>query len=185
MLFCCLFQITQRYLKGGYKSYHRFDEYGNKKIFMKKYSWLIIFCIITFIACRKDISSANFNQPVPVLSSSVPGSVIGSFLNTFNSTAEVEWFEDDHNFITQFNMDSQRHQSKFDDEGNEIEHTVICIDAPVPPAILQVFRKSYSELVSEWKLTNGGDWKAHFLRKGTKIEVTISSTGSILKEEHD
>jgi hypothetical protein len=35
--------------------------------------------------------------------------------------------------------------------------------------------------VYEWKLTNAGEWKAHFMRGSVKYEATFSAAGVLIK----
>ena len=150
---------------------------------------LIAVSIMSLVACKKDAASlTNSTAAVNVIPASVvPQSVLSAFNTSFSSATETEWQHNSNDsFECQFNMDGQRHEAHFDDKGHESSHSVICIDAPVPSVVLDGFRKAYAtDNVYEWKLTNEGTWKAHFMRSSVKWEVTFSSTGTVVKEEHN
>ena len=54
----------------------------------------------------------------------------------------------------------------------------------MPQVVLDAFRQRFSaDNVFEWKLTNAGEWKAHFMRGAIKFEATFSATGAFIKFE--
>ena len=156
---------------------------------MKTTMLLIALSLFSLIACKKE--AASINNPASsvnvIPASVVPQAVLSAFNISFSTATETEWQHNSNDsFECQFNMDGQRHEAHFDDKGNESSHSVICIDAPVPSVVLDAFRKAYAtDNVYEWKLTNEGTWKAHFMRSSVKWEVTFSSTGTVVKEEHN
>lgn len=153
-----------------------------------------IFLLVTtfgllLTACNKEV--AGTNNPgssvniVPV--SAVPDAVISAFNSTFSGASETEWqHNSDDSFTCQFNMENERHEAHFDDKGHQSSHSVICLDAAVPAAVLNAFRNAYpTDNVYEWKLNSDNTWKAHFMRAGIKWEVTLNNSGTIIKSEHD
>ena len=156
---------------------------------MKNKIVLIAISLLSLIACKKSVTGVNGNAGaagiVPV--SGVPQAVVNSFTASFSTATETEWqHNSDDSFTCQFNMDDQRHEARFDDKGHESSHTIICLDAAVPGAVLDAFRTGFpSDIVYEWSLTNEGTWKAHFMRASIKWEVTFDGAGAIIKSEHN
>lgn len=161
-----------------------------KNTIMKNIIFSAVIGLLLLTACSK--SSQNL-APGPagstitvVPASSVPSVVITSFNNSFSGATEVEW---QHNsstsFTSQFNMTGQRHEASFDNNGHQSSHSVICLTASVPQAVLDAFRQKFpTDNVYEWKLTNAGDWKAHFMRGTVKWEATFSAAGVFVSVEH-
>ena len=154
---------------------------------------IILFAFIGSLlltACSK--SSQNLttvpagNAITVVPASSVPSVVITSFNNSFSGATEVEWQHNSSNsFTSQFNMSGQRHEASFGDNGHQSSHSVICLTASVPQAVLDAFRQRFpTDNVYEWKLTNAGEWKAHFMRGTVKWEATFSAAGVFVTVEH-
>ena len=143
--------------------------------------------ILSLTACTKSAINNNSNPSgianvVPA--TSVPAAVINSFNNSFRGATEVEWQQHSSSFTSQFNLGNQRHDAGFDDNGHQASHSIICLDAAVPQAVLDAFRERYpTDNVYEWKLTNAGEWKAHFMRGAIKYEVTFSATGAFISFE--
>ncbi len=140
-------------------------------------------------ACTKNVDDANSAVTgTPVISeANVPAAVLNTFNASFGTSVEREWrHKSDDTFICQFNMNSQRHEAEFENDGHEDSHSVICIEAAVPQVVLDAFLSGYpTDIVYEWKLNSDNSWKAHFMRSAVKYEVTISANGDILKSEHD
>jgi hypothetical protein len=144
---------------------------------------------ISFLtACTKSALNDNGNPTVTatiVPASSIPAAVISSFNSSFSGATEVEWQRvGSTSFHSQFNLGNQRHDAGFDDHGHQSSHSLICPDAAVPQAVLDAFRQRFpGDNVFEWKLTNTGEWKAHFMRGAIKYEATFSATGAFIKFE--
>jgi hypothetical protein len=110
--------------------------------------------------------------------------VISSFNSSFSGATEVEWQRHSSSFEAQFNHSSQRHSAGFDDSGHQSSHSILCLDGPVPPAVLTAFRQNFpTDNVYEWKLRNDGTWRAHFMRGSVKWEATFSASGTLIKVE--
>jgi hypothetical protein len=156
---------------------------------MKNIFLLVTTFCLSFAACNKEVAGTNNTggsvNIVPV--SAVPAAVISAFNSSFSGASETEWqHNSDDSFSCQFNMENERHEAHFDDKGHESSHSVICLDAAVPAAVLNAFRKAYpTENVYEWKLNSDNTWKAHFMRAAIKWEVTLNNSGTIIKAEHD
>jgi hypothetical protein len=154
---------------------------------MKNKLILAAFGIISMTACTKSALNNNSNtggNANIIPASSVPAAVITSFNNSFRGATEVEWQHNSSSFTSQFNLANQRHDASFDDNGHQSSHSIICLNAAVPKAVLDAFRQRYSsDNVYEWKLTNAGEWKAHFMRGAIKYEATFSATGAFIKFE--
>lgn len=143
--------------------------------------------LVLFSSCKK---SAIDNIPatgnaIVVASSAVPAAARNSFSSNFNGATEVEWqHNSSHDFSVQFNLTGQRHEAHFDDNGTQSSHSLICLDAPVPAAVLDAFRQRFpTDNVYEWKLGSDGNWKAHFMRGAVKYEATYTLSGTLLKFE--
>lgn len=156
---------------------------------MKNMIFLIAAGFLSLVSCKKEIANSNGNTGTAsvIPASSVPANVIAAFNSSFSSASETEWqHNSDDSFTCQFNMDDQRHEARFDDNGHQSSHDIICLDAAVPAAVLDAFRDAYpADNVYEWKLTNEGTWKAHFMRNAIKWEVTFNNAGNVIKAEHD
>jgi hypothetical protein len=155
---------------------------------MKNKILLFALGLVLFTACKKSAVDDNGGGTANVIpASSVPPAVITSFTTNFSGASQIEWQRNsDNSFTSQFNFSSQRHDARFEDNGHQSSHSVICLDAPVPQVVLDAFRQHYpTDNVYEWKLTNTGDWKPHFMRGTVKWEVTLSPSGVIIKVEHD
>ncbi|MEP7319982.1 MAG: hypothetical protein ABI921_14600 [Panacibacter sp.] len=156
---------------------------------MKNKIMFILLSTFSLFACKKDIAPATGNTGTITVTpeSVVPAAVISSFNVSFSTATEREWqHNSDDSFTCQFNMDHQRHEARFDDNGHQSSHSVICMDAAIPEIILDAFRQGFpSDNVYEWNLTNENTWKAHFMRASVKWEVTFSNDGTILKSEHE
>jgi len=153
---------------------------------MKNRIILAALVVLSFSACSKSsLSPSNSAGNAQVVNAaSVPAPVIASFTNSFNGATNIEWFRGNNSFTSQFNISGQRHEAVFDDNGHQSSHTVICIDGPVPTAVLESFRQRFSmDSVYEWNLTNEGTWKAHFMRGTLKFEATFTAAGALLKFE--
>ena len=151
---------------------------------------IIVSCLLLFVlfACTKNVDDAysNVTGAQVISEANVPATVLNTFNASFGSSTEREWRHENDIFICQFNMNSQRHEAEFENDGHEDSHSVICIEAVVPQVVLDAFLSSYpTDIVYEWKLNNDNTWKAHFMRSAVKYEVTISENGDILKSEHD
>jgi len=154
---------------------------------MKNKIILAILGILSFTACTKSglIDNSNPSGTANVVpASSIPAAVINSFNSSFSGATEVEWQQHSSSFTGQFNLGNQRHDAGFDDNGHQSSHSIICLNAAVPQVVLDAFRQRFStDNVYEWKLTNAGEWKAHFMRGTTKYEATFSATGAFIKFE--
>ena len=143
--------------------------------------------IISLTACTKSALDNNSNtggNANVVAASSVPAAVITSFNNSFRGATEVEWQQRSSSFTSQFNLTNQRHDASFDDNGHQSSHSIICLDAAVPQAVLDAFRQRFpNDNVYEWKLRNDGTWRAHIMRGAIKYEATFSATGAFIKFE--
>ena len=144
--------------------------------------------LMIMTSCSK--SAQNLVNPASgsvtiVAASSVPLAVRTAFDNSFSGATEVEWQHNSSNsFTSQFNLSGQRHEASFDDNGHESSHSIICMTASVPQAVLDAFRQKFpTDNVFEWKQTSTGDWKAHFMRGSVKWEATFSAAGSFIKLE--
>jgi hypothetical protein len=150
----------------------------------------IIICALSFfliLGCKKNVENATNNLGTQIiLQTNVPAAVLNTFNASFSKSTEREWRYEDDQYICQFNMNSQRQETAFDDNGHQDHHSVICLDAAVPQVVLAAFRSNFpNDFVYEWKFTNDSNWKAHFMRSEVKYEITINTNGSILKSEHD
>ena len=155
---------------------------------MKKQILLMAVGVFSLIACNKSAVDNTLNgtgSATIIPASSVPLATMTTFTTNFNGATEVEWQSSSStSFTSQFNLNNQRHDAGFDDNGNQSHHTVICLDAAVPTIILNAFRQRYSaDNVYEWNLRNDGTWKAHFMRGTVKWEATFSATGVFIKLE--
>lgn len=154
---------------------------------MKNRIILAVLSIFSLAACSKSGVDNNSNATGTanvIPASSVPSAVISSFNTSFPGATETEWQRHSNSFEVQFNHNSQRHDASFDDSGHQSSHSIICLDAPVPQAVLDAFRQNFpTDNVYEWKLTNAGEWKAHFMRGSVKWEATFSASGTLLKVE--
>lgn len=154
---------------------------------MKNRIILAVISIFSLAACSK--SNLNDNGGTSgtanvIPASSVPSAVISSFNTSFPGATETEWQRHSNSFEVQFNHNSQRHDASFDDSGHQSSHDIICLSAPVPQVVLDAFRQRFpTDNVYEWKLTNAGEWKAHFMRGSVKYEATFSATGTFIKFE--
>lgn len=154
---------------------------------MKPRNILAALLITSFAACSKsaiDNNNSTAGNANVIPASSVPAAVTTSFNNSFRNASEIEWQRHSSSFEVQFNEDSQRHDATFDDSGHQSSHSIICLSAPVPQVVLDVFRQNFAnDNVYEWKLTNNGEWKAHFMRGSVKFEATFSASGALIKFE--
>lgn len=143
--------------------------------------------ITSLAACSKsaiDNNTSTAGNANVIPASSVPAAVTTSFNNSFRNASEIEWQRHSSSFEVQFNEDSQRHDATFDDSGHQSSHSIICLSAPVPQVVLDAFRQNFAtDNVYEWKLTNNGEWKAHFMRGSVKFEATFSASGALIKFE--
>jgi hypothetical protein len=153
---------------------------------MKNIVFLLTISAFSFVACKKSAMNPNGSGTANVIPvSSVPSAVRTTFDNNFSGATEVEWQKNSSNsFTSQFNLSNQRHEASFDDSGHQSSHSVICLTASVPQAVLDAFRQRFpTDNVFEWKLTSTGDWKAHFMRGTVKWEATFSAAGVFIKLE--
>jgi hypothetical protein len=155
---------------------------------MKNRILIAAISLILFTACSKSKDDVNNGGDIIVVdASAVPASTRAALNTNFPGATQVEWSRSsssNSSFSCQFNHNSQRHSTTFDDNGRQSSHSVICIDGAVPDAVLTAFRQRFpSDNVYEWKLRNDGTWKAHFLRNGVKYEATYTATGTLLKFE--
>lgn len=153
---------------------------------MKNMTIIAAFAILNLVACSKSSlnPSSQSGSAQVVTAASVPAPVIASFNSSFNGATNVEWFRGTNSFTSQFNLAGQRHEAGFDDNGHQSSHSVICTDGAVPSAVLEAFRQRFSsDNVYQWKLTNEGTWKAHFMRGAVKFEATFSAAGALIKFE--
>lgn len=141
--------------------------------------------VFSFAACTKSAIDSNSSGGANVVAASVvPSAVRTSFDNSFRGATEVEWQRNSSSFTAQFNLSNQRHDAGFDDNGHQSSHSVICLSAAVPQAVLDAFRQRFpTDNVYEWNLTNDGNWKPHFMRGTIKYEATFSATGTFIKLE--
>lgn len=146
---------------------------------------LLLAAICMWGSCKKDIRATPRNSAQIISAANVPSAVIQAFNTNFANASEIEWEQEDDNFICQFNLSRQRQEVEFDDKGSERRRSVISTAGAVPAVVLDGFRKHFDDLVYEWKLTNEQTWKAHFFRNNLKREVTLDSFGNVLKQEHD
>ena len=149
-----------------------------------------IFSLLAFSSCQKaDTTTPATTNPQAITivpQSAVPAATVASFTASFAGATEVEWHKSGNNFEVEFNHQGQRHHAGFDDSGHQSSHSVTCINAAVPAAVLTAFRNSHpNDNVYEWRLQNDGSWKAHFYRNAVKWETTYSAAGAFIKEEHD
>jgi hypothetical protein len=141
---------------------------------------------VLLLSCSKSAIDDNSQGSAKVVdASTVPQTTRTAFSNDFSSASGIEWQRNSNSsFTVQFNHSNQRHDAGYDDNGHQSSHHIICLDAPVPEAILSAFRQQFAnDKVYEWKLRNDGTWKAHILRGTIKYEATFSATGSLLKFE--
>jgi hypothetical protein len=179
----------------GYKTIPGFYPFMSSVLFtlnnaiMKSKILLSAFLALFFVACKKSGLNSNNNNisgtANVVPASAVPLAVRTAFDNSFSGATEVEWQRNSSSsFTSQFNLSGQRHEASFDDNGHQSSHSVICLSAAVPPAVLDAFRQRFpTDNVFEWKLTNTGDWKAHFMRGTVKWEATFSAAGVFITLE--
>ncbi len=156
---------------------------------------LFLFATIAILAtsCKKStdaILPQDATVVTPIFQANVPAAVVNSFASRFPAATQVEWFSvsssnsSSREFEVEFNHANQRHEARFDENGTEKQHSVSCLDAPVPQVILTAFRSTHpNDTVYEWNLRNDGTWKAHFMRGTVKWEATYSATGILIKEE--
>lgn len=149
--------------------------------------------LITFASCTKqgvdnnggtaNVTGTGNTTVVPA--ATVPSATTTAFANEFSGATGVEWQRNSSsNFTVEFNHSSQRHSAGYDDNGHRSSHSIICIDGPVPQAVLDAFRQQFpTDNVYEWKLRNDGTWRAHIMRGAVKYEATFSATGSLIKFE--
>jgi len=153
---------------------------------MKNNIIIALVSIFSLSACSKsgvDDNGGTGNANV-ISASAVPSAVISSFNSNFSGATEVEWQRHSSSFEVQFNHSSQRHSAGFDDNGNQSSHSILCLDGPVPSAVLTSFRQNFpTDNVYEWKLRNDGTWRAHFMRGSVKWEATFSASGTLIKVE--
>ena len=156
---------------------------------MKKKIILGCLSVLIFFACKKtaDNTTGNTGTSQIIAEASVPAAVLSTFNASFGTSTEREWHHgSDDRFTCQFNMNDQRHEAEFGDDGHEDAHFVICLEATVPDVVLNAFRSNFpNDVVYEWKLNSDNTWKAHFLRNSVKYEVTLNAAGDMLKSEHD
>jgi hypothetical protein len=143
--------------------------------------------VMSLAACSKsgqDDNGGSGNANV-VSAASVPAAVLTSFDNSFRGATEIEWQHNSSNsFTTQFNLNSQRHDAGFDDNGHQSSHSIICLNAAVPQVVLDAFRSNFpTDNVYEWSLRSDGTWRAHMMRGTVKYEATFSATGTLIKFE--
>jgi hypothetical protein len=163
---------------------------------MKNTLILFVSAILFTTSCKK---STDDIAPIPekittvaVAPTSIPAPVISAFNSRFAGASEVQWSmitsttgrTEKVEFEVEFNHINQRHEARFDDNGIEKHHNITCISAAVPQIILTAFNSTHASIiVTEWKLTSAGTWKAHYLKAGVAWEATYSATGILLKEE--
>jgi hypothetical protein len=153
---------------------------------MKNRILLSLFAAFYLMACTKsDSNDASPQGNANVIDlSAVPSAVRTAFANNFSGATAVEWQRNNNQFISQFNLNSQRHDARFDDSGHQSSHSIICFDGAVPPVVLDAFRSRFpNDTVYEWKLRNDGTWRAHIMRGSIKYEATFSADGTLLKFE--
>lgn len=140
-----------------------------------------------FASCKKSSVAPVVDGTINVIAeSSVPAAVVTSLNTSFPGSTEREWRDKGNSFEVEFNFENERHESEFDDSGNQSSHHIECLDGAVPAVVLSAFRAGYpNDNVYEWKFTSDSTWKAHFMRGMVKWEVTLSVSGTIIKVEHD
>jgi hypothetical protein len=159
---------------------------NTKYYFMKGSIILTALVLFLFTSCKKSSVDNNSNgTDITVVSASaVPQAVRTTFDANFSGATEIEWHHSSTHFASQFNLNGQRHDAEFDDNGHQSSHTVICLEAPVPQVVLDAFRTRFpTDNVYEWNLRTDGTWKAHFMRGTVKYEATYSATGVLIKFE--
>lgn len=149
-----------------------------------KIVWAVV-SVMLLSACKKDVVNTSNGTGTIISAANVPQAVLSTFTSSFSGATETEWEHNEDNFSCQFNQDDQRHEAVFDDNGHQSAHKIICLEAAVPALILNAFRESYPDIVSEWNFTNEGTWKAHFMRGSVKWEVTFNTAGTVIKAEHE
>lgn len=154
---------------------------------MKNILLLSVLSAVVLTSCSKSASNDDptAGNTVIVPASAVPQAARTALSTNFPGASEIEWQRNSSSsFTSQFNQASQRHSASFDDSGHESNHSVICLEAPVPQVVLDAFRQNFpADSVYEWKLNNDGSWKAHIMRGSVKYEATLSATGTVLKFE--
>jgi hypothetical protein len=164
---------------------------------MKNKLFLIATCAILATSCKKsteDVLPTQDQSVTAISQSSVPAAVVTRFNSNFSGATQVEWFSasssssssssSSREFEVEFNHSSQRHDARYDDNGNQRSHSISCTDGPVPQVVLTAFRSTHpSDNVYEWKLRNDGNWKAHYMRGAVKWEATYTAAGVLIKEE--
>ena len=154
---------------------------------MKNKILLAALSLLSLAACTKSAVDTNPSGGGAniVAASTVPSATRTAFDNSFSGATGVEWQRNSSiSFTVQFNLSNQRHDARFDDNGHQSSHSVICLDAAVPQIVLDAFRQQFStDNVYEWKLRNDGTWKAHFMRGSVKYEATFSAAGTLIKFE--
>ena len=153
---------------------------------MKNRILLALLAAFYLISCTKTgvVDTTPQGNASVIDQSTVPSAVRTTFANNFSGATAVEWQRNNNQFISQFNLNSQRHDARFDDSGHQSSHSIICLDGPVPPVVLNAFRNRFpNDNVYEWKLRNDGTWKAHIMRGSVKYEATFSADGTLLKFE--
>lgn len=159
-----------------------------KTIVMKSMLLFSAVSVLLLASCSKsavDDNSGNTGGAQVVSASAVPQAARTALSTNFPGASEVEWQRNSSSsFTSQFNQNNQRHSAGFDDSGHQESHSVICLDAPVPAAVLDAFRQRFpTDVVYEWNLRNDGTWKAHFMRGAVKYEATYNASGSLIKFE--
>lgn len=161
---------------------------------MQNKLFLIASCAILATSCKKatdDVVPSQDQSVTAIGQSSVPSAVVSRFNSSFSGASQVEWFsvsssssQSSREFEVEFNHSSQRHDARYDDNGNQRSHSISCIDGPVPQAVLTAFRSTHpNDNVYEWKLRNDGTWRAHYMRGAIKWEATYTPAGVLIKEE--
>jgi hypothetical protein len=159
---------------------------------MKNKLILAAICFLLATSCKKSNDGVTPQEQVTVISaSSVPVVVITAFNNSFPGSTEVEWRSvnisgrtEKNEFEVEFNHQSQRHSSRFDDNGVSKKHNITCTSGTVPAVVLAAFRATHpTEVVTEWKLRNDGTWKAHYLKNTVLWEATYTVAGVLVKDE--
>lgn len=156
---------------------------------MKSKVLLVALGMFSLVACTKEaVNAPAGDSGAPVIpASSVPDNVVAALNTSFSGATEQEWrYSNGDQYACQFNYDDQRHEATYDDSGHQSSHSLICMEAPVPAVVLDAFRAGFpGDTVYEWKLTNDGNWKAHFMRGIVKWEATYNDAGTLLKVEND
>jgi hypothetical protein len=160
---------------------------------MKNKLFLFASCLIFAVSCKKateDVISTDAGVVAAIAASNVPTPVLNSFATRFTTATQVEWFSvsssssSSREYEVEYNHLSQRHNSRFDNNGVEKRHSISCTDGPVPQSVLTAFRSTHpTDIVYEWKLRNDGTWKAHYLRGTVKWEATYTAAAVLVKEE--